>query len=90
MGNPWLFREIKQRLAGESFTPPTIDERIETALRHYDMLLNWKVQRVAVNEMRKHIGWYVHGMRGAAQLRGLINTMDDPDQVKDTIYAFAE
>ena len=90
MGNPWLFREIKQRLAGKEFTPPTIDERIDTALRHYDMLLGWKHQRVAVNEMRKHIGWYVHGMRGAAQLRGLINTMDDPDQVKDTIRIFAE
>ncbi len=79
MGNPWLFREIKQRLAGATFTPPTIDERISTALRHYDMLLSWKVQRVAVNEMRKHVGWYVHGMRGAAQLRGIINTMDDPN-----------
>ncbi len=90
MGNPWLFREIKARLAGEEFIPPTIDERINTALRHYDMLLGWKCQRVAVNEMRKHIGWYVHGMRGAAQLRGLINTMDDPDLVKDTVRAFAE
>ena len=90
MGNPWLFREIKARLAGEEFIPPTIDERIDTALRHYDMLQGWKCQRVAVNEMRKHIGWYVHGMRGAAQLRGLINTMDDPEQVKDTVRAFAK
>ena len=90
MGNPWLFREIKARLAGEKFTPPTIDERINTALRHYDMLLGWKCQRVAVNEMRKHVGWYVHGMRGAAQLRGVINTMDDPEQVKETLLAFAQ
>ena len=90
MGNPWLFREIKARLAGDNFTPPTIDERISTALRHYDMLLGWKCERVAVNEMRKHIGWYVHGMRGAAQLRGVINTMDDPNQVKETLLAFAE
>ena len=90
MGNPWLFREIKARLAGEKFTPPTIDERINTALRHYDMLLGWKCQRVAVNEMRKHVGWYVHGMRGAAQLRGVINTIDDPEQVKETLLAFAE
>lgn len=59
-------------------------------MRHYDMLLGWKHQRVAVNEMRKHIGWYVHGMRGAAQLRGVINQMDDPNEVKDTIRTFAE
>lgn len=90
MGNPWLFQEIKKTMAGERFNPPSIDERIATALRHYDMLLGWKCQRVAVNEMRKHIGWYVHGMRGAAQLRGLINTMDDADQVKETLLAFAE
>lgn len=89
MGNPWLFREIKQRLAGEAFVPPTVEEKIQTALRHYDMLLGWKSQRVAVNEMRKHIGWYVHGMRGAAQLRAKINLMDDPEQVKDTIRRFA-
>ncbi len=90
MGNPWLFREIKQRLTGEEFTPPTVDERIAVCMRHYDMLMGWKQQRVAVNEMRKHIGWYVHGMRGAAQLRGLINTMDDPGQVRDTLLDFAE
>lgn len=90
MGNPWLFREIRDRLEGKESVLPTVDERVNTALRHYDMLLGWKCQRVAVNEMRKHIGWYVHGMRGAAQLRALINTMDDPNQVKETIYAFAE
>lgn len=90
MGNPWLFREIRQRLAGEAFVPPTAEEKIATALRHYDMLLGWKPQRVAVNEMRKHIGWYVHGLRGAAQLRARINLMDDPEQVKDTVRRFAE
>lgn len=90
MGNPWLFREIRQRLAGEEYVPPTATERVATALRHYDMLLGWKPQRVAVNEMRKHIGWYVHGLRGAAQLRAKINLMDDPEQVKDTVRRFAE
>jgi len=90
MGNPWLFREIKAKLTGENFTPPTPQERIRTAIRHYDMLLGWKTRRVAVNEMRKHIGWYVSGLRGAAQLRGTINTIDDPDEVKSMLLDFAE
>lgn len=89
MGNPWLFKEIKARLAGESYTPPTAAERIATAIRHYDMLLDWKTQRVAVNEMRKHVGWYVSGMRGAAVLRGTINQIDDPDEVKSMLWEFA-
>lgn len=90
LGNPWLFREVKQCLAGEEFIPPTIDERIATALRHYDMLMQWKPERVAVNEMRKHVGWYVHGMRGAAQLRGIINQMDNPERIRETLLAFGE
>jgi len=90
LGNPWIFREIKTRLAGEPWTPPSIDERMALALRHYDMLLGWKTQRVAVNEMRKHVGWYVSGMRGAAQLRGTINQIDDPEQVKAMLLEFAE
>ena len=87
LGNPWLFRQVKQRL---SVTEPTVQERVETALRHYDMLLQWKPERVAVNEMRKHVGWYVSGMRGAAQLRASINLVEDPNEAKDMLRAFAE
>jgi tRNA-dihydrouridine synthase B len=90
LGNPWLFRQVKQRLSGENVTEPTVQERVETALRHYDMLLQWKLERVAVNEMRKHVGWYVSGMRGAAQLRASINLVEDPNEAKDMLRAFAE
>ena len=69
---------------------PSLHERMETVLRHYDMLLEWKPRRVAVNEMRKHIGWYLHGMRGAAQMRAKINLMDDPEQVKDALRTFEQ
>lgn len=81
LGNPWLFRQLKARLCGEEAPLPTLRERIDTALRHYDMLLSWKPRRVAVNEMRKHIGWYLHGVRGAAQMRARINTIDSPEEV---------
>lgn len=88
MGNPWLFGQIKAALRGEAYAMPTVHDRIDMALRHYDMLLNWKTQRVAVNEMRKHIGWYLHGIRGAAQMRAKINLMVDPEQVKDALRQF--
>ena len=90
MGNPWLFAEIRAKLAGEEWTPPTVQERVAMAIRHYDMLLGWKPQAVAVNEMRKHVCWYVTGLRGASQLRGMINTLTDPEDVKARLYAFAE
>lgn len=88
LGNPWLFGQVKTLMQGEEVRLPSLEERVATALRHYDMLLNWKPQRVAVNEMRKHIGWYVSGLRGAAQLRNKINLLDDPQEVKDMLRDF--
>ena len=90
MGNPWLFRELKAALSGREVILPSIQERIDTALRHYDMLLSWKPERVAVNEMRKHIGWYIHGLRGAAQMRNRINAILNPDEARAALRSYME
>ncbi len=90
MGNPWLFSQLKALLGGGEAHTPTVHDRIETVLRHYEMLLNWKSRRIAVNEMRKHIGWYLHGIRGAAQMRARINLIDDPEEVFDVLRAFEQ
>jgi len=88
MGNPWLFSQLKALVAGGEAYVPTVREKIDMALRHYEMLLGWKSQRIAVNEMRKHIGWYLHGVRGAAQMRARINLMDDPEEVFQVLRDF--
>ena len=89
MGNPWLFGQIKQALRGEAWTEPTVSQRVDMALRHIELLMDWKPERVAVREMRKHIGWYFHGLRGAAQLRGRINTLPTAQEVRDALAEFA-
>ena len=90
LGNPWIFRQLREALAGEPVYEPSLREKIETALRHYDMLLGWKPEHVAVSEMRKHIGWYLHGVRGAAQLRDRINRMERPEEVRQALLNLAE
>ena len=90
LGNPWIFRQLREVLAGEPVYEPSLREKIETALRHYDMLLGWKPEHVAVSEMRKHIGWYLHGVRGAAQLRDRINRMERPEEVRQALLNLAE
>ncbi len=90
MGNPWLFGQIKTALRGEEWREPDVNERVAMALRHIELLMSWKPERVAVREMRKHIGWYFHGLRGAAQLRGSINTLPTAQEVREALYRFAE
>ncbi len=88
MGNPWIFRQIKACMAGLAAPMPTSEERLEMILRHYHMLLAWKEEYVAVREMRKHIAWYLHGLRGAAQMRTKINTLTKPEEVFEALRDF--
>lgn len=73
LGNPWIFDGIKKLLNGESYTPPTLAQRVDMALRHARMLVEWKQEPYAIKEMRKHVSWYVTGVRGAAQMRVMAN-----------------
>ena len=88
-GNPWLFREIAAEFRGESAAPPTPRERVDMALRHYALEIQCFGEKRAVLEMRKHIAWYVHGMRGATRFREDVNRLADPAAVMDALREFA-
>ena len=88
MGNPWIFSQLKSLIAGETPKDPPLNERIDAIIRHYSMLLEWKPERIAVREMRKHIAWYLHGLRGAAQMRVKINTIESPEEAIASLRDF--
>lgn len=82
MGNPWLFEEIIAKLSGEDYTPPAIDERINTALEHAELLICDKGERVGVCEARKHMAWYIKGVTGSSIARNKLNTAETLDDIK--------
>ena len=88
-GNPWIFREIAAALRGETAEPPTPQERVAMALRHYGLEIELYGEKPALLQMRKHIAWYVHGMPGASRFRERINAMNDAGQVMDALREFA-
>ena len=90
MGNPWIFREIKAKMEGREPQPVTNSERYRMILRHYQAMLDCKPERIAVNEMRKHIGWYIKGLNGAAAFRAKINLTDKPEDALTLIRSFFE
>jgi nifR3 family TIM-barrel protein len=72
-GNPWIFRQIQMYLEhGELIDLPTAQEKVETCIKHLDMLLEIKDERVAVQEMRKHAAWYLKGLPKAGLVRNEI------------------
>ena len=88
MGNPWIFREIKSVMCGHPYEQVTNQERMQMILRHYSMMLEWKPEKIAVREMRKHIGWYVKGIKGAARFRTEINRCPDAQRAIRMIELF--
>ena len=88
LGYPWIFREAAAIWEwGEAPPPPTEEERIAMLMEHFQLLVANKGERVAVREIRKHIGWYVKGMRGAAALRRRTNTITDAEEMKRAILS---
>ncbi|HCA22423.1 MAG TPA: tRNA dihydrouridine synthase DusB [Lachnospiraceae bacterium] len=71
-GNPWIFAELKDP---DSFTPPTVSDIKETMLRHAEMMLSQKGEYTAIHEMRKHVAWYMAGVRNSSKMRREINTV---------------
>jgi len=88
-GNPWLFAEIRSAVMGEAYQPPTPREKVETALRHFELEAQLHGPRGGMLEMRKHIAWYISGMRNAARFRERINTLEDAEQVRRALTEFA-
>jgi tRNA-dihydrouridine synthase B len=70
-GNPWLFRDAHALLEGcPAPEPPGAEERFRTALEHARLTLALDGDTPkSVMEFRKHLGWYVRGLPGAAALR---------------------
>lgn len=73
IGNPFVFSEIRAAFLGNAYTPPTLRERIETALVQLSAAIADKGEGVAVCESRKQIALYLRSFRGAAAVRAEIN-----------------
>ena len=90
LGNPWIFRNIRRMRKGEAPEAVTLQERRDMIRKHYGMMLEHLPEHIAVREMRKHIGWYIHGLRGAAKVRAEINRCAGPEQVEEILERFFE
>jgi tRNA-dihydrouridine synthase len=73
IGNPFVFSEIIASLSGGEYNPPSLEERIETALLQLSVAIEEKGEGVAVRESRKQIALYLHSFRGASAIRAEIN-----------------
>lgn len=71
LGNPWIFSQINAYTQNSCtlLPPPVLASRMLVMLEHIKALCDYKGEYIGMREARKHVGWYVKGLRGAADFR---------------------
>ena len=85
MGNPWLFRTARQALEGRPIEAETLLERIDTAILQTEWMVAFKGERLGIVEMRKHVGHYINGLRGATAIRRRVNFMTTLEEMRSLL-----
>lgn len=83
-GQPWIFREARALIDGTPVPPsPSVPERFAAALEHARMVQEYEADLIgAALEFRKHLGWYVKGLPGSADLRRRLHAVNSFDEVE--------
>jgi tRNA-dihydrouridine synthase B len=86
-GQPWVFNQTRDLLNGAPKRPdPTVEFRFEVAIEHARMAADYEVDpRGAAIEFRKHLGWYVKGLPGSAELRRRLHAVEALSEVEDIL-----
>ncbi len=89
-GNPWIFQQITQILRDEEVKLPTGSEKIEIAINHLKQAVEYYGENRAVREMRKHISWYIKGIRNSTNIKNKINSETESIRVIETLLKYKE
>lgn len=90
LGNPFLFKEIMEYFDTGRFTIVNNEEKLKMAIRQLEYTIEDKGEKVAVREMRKHLGWYLKGVKNGSYYRNLINNCTEVAVLKDLIKTVLE
>ena len=90
-GNPWIFKRINHYIqTGEILPEPTVEEKISTAKKHLKLAVEEHGEYIAVREMRKHIAWYLKGLKNSARTRDQINKIESYQEVVQKLDIYME
>lgn len=86
-GNPWIFKNIEYYLKNnKKIEEISKEEKYKVILEHFNLLLEEKGEYTSVREIRKHIAWYIKGLKDASNMRQKINLT----QTKEEFYKILE
>ena len=88
-GDPWIFAEAKAAMAGQPVPErPPLKERVDVAVRQFELARDDHGEKIACLEARKHFAWYLRGVAHSSYYKEQISsiaTMEDVYQIAEGI-----
>lgn len=81
-GNPWVFQQANEALTGQACSElPPLGQRIDVALRQYELAKEDKGEHIACLEARKHLAWYLRGVAYSNYYKEQISAIQTAEDV---------
>ncbi len=88
-GNPWIFRDLVCAWEGRPVPEkPDYEEVFGMIMKHYELLVEEKGERIAFPEMKKHVYWYVKGRRGATAIKRQVNAVTTARGMRELLQSY--
>ena len=89
MKNPWIFRQIADRLAGRTPREASLDERRDLMLEHFSAIEATAYDpKEALHKLRTMTGWYTSGLPHGRTLRIRISELLTPSDFREAVTGF--
>jgi tRNA-dihydrouridine synthase B len=82
-GNPWIFAQAQAAIDGLPIPPlPPLRERVETAVRQFELAAGTKGERLACLDARRHFAWYLKGVPYAGYYKEQIVRVETLEEIR--------
>jgi tRNA-dihydrouridine synthase B len=90
IGNPFIFSQIADRLAGRPVQTATVDERFSAMSRYIDASVRCLGEKRACLMLRSRLGWFVRGMPQAGEFRNAVRRIASHNQACELLYNYRQ
>ena len=82
LGNPWFFKQAVALFEGKKIEgEPRLEDKVNCCRQHFIKMIEWHGERIAVNLMKKHFGWYIRGFQKSSTIRKALVSAQNQDTI---------
>jgi tRNA-dihydrouridine synthase B len=91
IGYPWIFNEIKHFMnTGTHLESPSVADRVQAAIDHLQMSVNWKGETLGIAEMKRHYSNYFKGISHIKEYRMKLVTSFELSEIMEILSYIQE